>query len=232
VALADFKGKLVLINLWATWCQPCLKEMPSLEKLQAAQADKLTVAAISEDRGGNQVVEPFVAKLGLDKVMVYLDPKSAVGHAFSVRGLPTTLVIDTEGRLVGRVEGAAEWDSEKNGRRLAAFPAEHRSRCQTQAGRPLRTSRRKTPPRCSPSGSIECSTPTQARVSTGTPGALERGFGMLQRVERHHRVVGAVHQQHRRAASATRWSAARARSAGRNSRECRRAASRDAAVPT
>jgi thiol-disulfide isomerase/thioredoxin len=121
VALADFKGKFVLINLWATWCQPCLKEMPSLEKLQAAQTDKLTVAAISEDRGGNQVVEPFVAKLGLDKVTVYLDPKSAVGHAFSVRGLPTTLVIDTEGRLVGRVEGAAEWDSEKMAAALQPF---------------------------------------------------------------------------------------------------------------
>src|SRR5438552_4268022 len=121
VALADFKGKLILVNLWATWCQPCLKEMPSLEKLQGAQADKLTVAAISEDRGGNQVVEPFVAKLGLDKVKIYLDPKSAVGHAFSVRGLPTTLVIDTEGRLVGRVEGAAEWDSAKMAAVLQPF---------------------------------------------------------------------------------------------------------------
>ena len=121
VALADFKGKLVLVNLWATWCQPCLKEMPSLEKLQTDQADKLTVAAISEDRGGNQVVEPFVAKLGLDKVKIYLDPKSAVGHAFSVRGLPTTLVIDAEGRLIGRVEGAAEWDSAKMAAALQPF---------------------------------------------------------------------------------------------------------------
>jgi thiol-disulfide isomerase/thioredoxin len=121
VALADFKGKLVLLNLWATWCQPCLKEMPSLEKLQATQADKLVVAAVSEDRGGGQVVEPFVAKIGLDKVKIYLDPKSAVGHAFSVRGLPTTLVIDTEGRLVGRVEGAAEWDSAKMAALLQPF---------------------------------------------------------------------------------------------------------------
>ena len=121
VALADFKGKVVLVNLWATWCQPCLKEMPSLEKLQTAQADKLIVAAISEDRGGGKVVEPFVAKLGLDKVKIYLDPKSAVGHAFSVRGLPTTLLIDAEGRLVGRVEGAAEWDSDKMAAALQPF---------------------------------------------------------------------------------------------------------------
>jgi thiol-disulfide isomerase/thioredoxin len=121
VALADFKGKLALINLWATWCQPCLKEMPSLEKLQAAQPDKLIVAAISEDRGGSQVVEPFVAKLGLDKGKIYLDPKSAVGHAFSARGLPTTLIVDSEGRLVGRVEGAAEWDSDKMAAALQPF---------------------------------------------------------------------------------------------------------------
>ena len=56
-ALADFKGKLLLVNLWATWCQPCLREMPSLERLQASQDDQLIVAAISEDRGGAKVVE-------------------------------------------------------------------------------------------------------------------------------------------------------------------------------
>src|SRR5438094_3538016 len=112
VAVADFKGKPVLLNLWATWCQPCLKEMPSLEKLQGKLEDKLTVAAVSEDRGGKDVVAPFIAKLALEKVKVYLDPKSTVGHAFSVRGLPTTLVIDVKGQVVGRVEGAAEWDSE------------------------------------------------------------------------------------------------------------------------
>jgi thiol-disulfide isomerase/thioredoxin len=112
-AFADFKGKLLLVNLWATWCQPCLREMPSLEKLQASQGDLLTVVAISEDRGGAKVVEPFVAKLGLDKVKVYLDPKSEVGHVFAVRGLPTTVVIDPKGQLVGRVEGAAEWDMPK-----------------------------------------------------------------------------------------------------------------------
>jgi thiol-disulfide isomerase/thioredoxin len=112
-AFSDFKGKLLLVNLWATWCQPCLREMPSLEKLQASQGDQLIVAAISEDRGGARVVESFVAKLGLDKVKVYLDPKSEVGHAFDVRGLPTTVVIDAEGKLVGRVEGAAEWDMPK-----------------------------------------------------------------------------------------------------------------------
>ena len=110
---ADFRGKPAVVNLWATWCQPCLREMPSLERLQEKLAGKLTVAAISQDRGGEKAVTPFLAKLGLDKVKVYLDPKSEVGKAFAVRGLPTSIVLDADGREIGRVEGAAEWDSEK-----------------------------------------------------------------------------------------------------------------------
>src|SRR5712691_12625104 len=110
-SLADFKGKPVVVNLWATWCQPCLKEMPSLDRLQSQLDGKLAVAAVSEDRAGADRVGTFVAALGLQKLKIYLDPKSDVGHAFNVRGLPTSIVIDAKGRVVGRVEGAAEWDS-------------------------------------------------------------------------------------------------------------------------
>src|SRR5712692_9104225 len=112
-SLADFKGKPAVVNLWATWCQPCLKEMPSLERLQSELAGKLTVAAVSEDRGGAKLVAPFVAAMGLKKLTIYLDPKADLGHAVNVRGLPTSIVIDAAGRIVGRVEGAAEWDSAK-----------------------------------------------------------------------------------------------------------------------
>jgi len=111
VALADFKGRFVLLNLWATWCEPCLREMPSLEALQAKLGPALIIVAVSEDRGGQAVVEPFVAKLGLDRVKIYLDPKSTASHAFAARGLPTSLVIDAAGRMLGRVEGAADWNS-------------------------------------------------------------------------------------------------------------------------
>jgi thiol-disulfide isomerase/thioredoxin len=111
-SLADFKGKPVIVNLWATWCQPCLKEMPSLDRLQSALDGRLAVAAVSEDRGGAERVGPFVAAMGLAKLKIYLDPRSGIGHAFHVRGLPTSIVIDAGGRVVGRVEGAAEWDSE------------------------------------------------------------------------------------------------------------------------
>jgi thiol-disulfide isomerase/thioredoxin len=108
---AGFRGTPVVVNLWATWCEPCLREMPSLERLQEKLAGKLTIAAVSQDRGGEKAVTPYLAKLGLNKVRVYLDPKSEVGKAFKVRGLPTSIVLDVEGREVGRVEGAAEWDS-------------------------------------------------------------------------------------------------------------------------
>ena len=111
--LADLRGKVVLVNLWATWCEPCLREMPSLERLQSRLGERLAVLAVSEDRGGNKAVEPFIAKLGLKSVKIYIDPKSEVGHAFGARGLPTSFLIDREGKVLGRVEGAAEWDSPK-----------------------------------------------------------------------------------------------------------------------
>ena len=111
--LSDLRGKLVIVNLWATWCEPCLREMPSLERLQSRLGERIAVLAVSEDRGGNKSVEPFIAKLGLKSVKIYIDPKSEVGHAFGARGLPTSFLIDREGKVLGRVEGGAEWDSPK-----------------------------------------------------------------------------------------------------------------------
>lgn len=113
LSLSDFAGKPVLVNLWATWCAPCRREMPSLERLQQRVGDKLAILAISEDMRGEKAVAPFVAKLGLTALKTYLDPKSAVGRAFNVDGLPTSFLIDRKGRVVGRVEGEAKWDSPK-----------------------------------------------------------------------------------------------------------------------
>jgi thiol-disulfide isomerase/thioredoxin len=113
VSLSEFSGKIVLVNLWATWCEPCLREMPSLERMQSRLGDKIAVVAISEDRGGGKTVEPFIDKLGLRSVKIYLDPKSAIERAFKVQGLPTSILIDRKGRVLGRVEGAAEWDAPK-----------------------------------------------------------------------------------------------------------------------
>ncbi|HZB92156.1 MAG TPA: TlpA disulfide reductase family protein [Stellaceae bacterium] len=109
--LADFRGRFVLVNFWATWCGPCVEEMPSLDRLQARLGNRLTILAISEDRSGGEVVDPFLAKLGLARLPVYLDPKMAAQEAFAIRGLPTTFLVDPQGRILGLLEGAAPWDS-------------------------------------------------------------------------------------------------------------------------
>jgi thiol-disulfide isomerase/thioredoxin len=121
VSLSEFTGKIVLVNLWATWCEPCLREMPSLERLQLRLGETITVVAVSEDRGGGKAVEPFIDKLGLRSIKTYLDPKSTAERAFKVQGLPTSFLIDRQGRILGRVEGAAEWDGPKLLETLKAF---------------------------------------------------------------------------------------------------------------
>ncbi|HXQ53644.1 MAG TPA: TlpA disulfide reductase family protein [Stellaceae bacterium] len=110
VTLADLRGRVVLINLWATWCAPCIAEMPSLAKLQA-RLGGLAILAVSEDRRGAELVDPFIAKLAIPGLAIYLDPKSEVGHAFGVEGLPTSILIDREGRVAGSLQGAADWDA-------------------------------------------------------------------------------------------------------------------------
>jgi len=109
--LADFHGHWLLVNLWATWCAPCVREMPSLDRLQAKLGNRLTVLAVSQDRGGAEVVDPFLAKLSLGALHIYLDPKAVVGKGLGARGLPTTFLVDGEGRIRAQLEGAAEWDS-------------------------------------------------------------------------------------------------------------------------
>jgi thiol-disulfide isomerase/thioredoxin len=109
--LADFKGKLVLVNLWATWCVPCVEEMPALDRLQAQLGDKLAILAISEDRQGDKVVAPFLAQHAIQHLAIFLDPKTAATNEFGAEGLPTSYLIARDGTIVGKEEGAAAWDS-------------------------------------------------------------------------------------------------------------------------
>ena len=110
VSLDAYRGHVVLLNLWATWCPPCIKEMPSLARLQAKLPD-LAVLAISQDRRGAEAVDPFLAKLKLTGLATFLDPENGASGAFKVEGLPTTILIDRDGRIVGELVGGAEWDS-------------------------------------------------------------------------------------------------------------------------
>ncbi len=112
LTLADFRGRFVLVNLWATWCEPCIREMPSLDRLQGALGGAdFAILLISQDRGGERVVAPFFERLGLARLKTALDPQSTVGRAFAVRGLPTSILIDREGNVLGSVEGALNWDA-------------------------------------------------------------------------------------------------------------------------
>jgi thiol-disulfide isomerase/thioredoxin len=114
VSLEDFRGKVVILNLWATWCAPCRKEMPGLDRLQAALGkDGLLVLPLSLDRGEVDQIEAFYDEVGLTTLEIYRDPKAAAGRALGAYGLPTTLVLDREGREVGRLLGPAEWDGEE-----------------------------------------------------------------------------------------------------------------------
>jgi thiol-disulfide isomerase/thioredoxin len=111
VRLSSFRHRMVLVNLWATWCGPCVHEMPSLDRLQAALGGDLTILAISEDRGGAATVNQFLTKHGIKNLAAYLDPQGNVAHAFGVDGLPTSFLIGRDGRILGWLKGAADWDS-------------------------------------------------------------------------------------------------------------------------
>ena len=110
--LTEFRGALVLVNLWATWCAPCLREMPALDRLQGRLGGPdFTIVALSQDRGGMAAVAPFWAAAGLENLTPFIDKDMAAGRRINARGLPTTLLVDRQGREIARLEGPAEWDS-------------------------------------------------------------------------------------------------------------------------
>ena len=109
--VADFAGQGLVVNLWATWCAPCVAEMPALEKLAAAlAAERVAVLPLSSDRGGKAVVEAFYQRVGLTGLGVWLDPRGAAARALGARGLPTTVIVDRAGQERARLEGDAAWD--------------------------------------------------------------------------------------------------------------------------
>jgi thiol-disulfide isomerase/thioredoxin len=111
--LADWRGKVVLLNLWATWCLPCRKEMPSLDRLQAALgSDKFEVLALSVDRKGLDASRKFLSETKVERLALYVDSTARATSDLRVVGLPATLLLDAQGREIGRLLGPAEWDSE------------------------------------------------------------------------------------------------------------------------
>jgi len=110
VSLEQLKGKVVFLNIWATWCGPCREEMPSMETLydELRPNRDFVMLAVSQDTKGRLVVAPYVEKNGYH-FKVLLDPENQVGEAYDVSGVPETFIIDREGRIVAHHMGAFDW---------------------------------------------------------------------------------------------------------------------------
>jgi len=110
--LHEFRGKTILLNIWATWCWPCRKEMPTLDRLQATLgSERFQVVTLSIDTEGLDKVKKFFADLNVQNLPIYIDPTTRATGDLGVSGLPTTLLIDPSGRELARLIGPAEWDS-------------------------------------------------------------------------------------------------------------------------
>jgi thiol-disulfide isomerase/thioredoxin len=112
MTIADHAGKTVLLNLWATWCAPCRKEMPSLAALQSEMGSRdFEVVAISVDRKGLAASRQFLNEVGASALKLYADPSAQALGALQAVGLPASILIDRQGREIGRLLGPAEWNS-------------------------------------------------------------------------------------------------------------------------
>jgi thiol-disulfide isomerase/thioredoxin len=119
--LAEWKGKVVLLNLWATWCAPCRKEMPALDRLQKELgSERFEVVALAVDRGGAEAARKFLDQIKVESLKLYVDPSAKAASQLKAVGMPTTLLVDREGREIGRLTGPAEWDSAEAKRLIAA----------------------------------------------------------------------------------------------------------------
>lgn len=109
---ADFEGRVILVNVWATWCPPCRKEMPTLDRLQAELGGpEFEVLALSIDQAGVDVVKEFFAEINVQHLSTYIDETGQAAVTLGAVGVPTTLLLDRQGREIGRLVGEAEWDT-------------------------------------------------------------------------------------------------------------------------
>ena len=113
LSLADFEGRVVLLNLWATWCAPCRREMPDIAALQSTYGGKdFIVVALSQDRKGIAAVRDFYAEIGVKDLEIFIDQKAKTARKLRAPGLPTTLLLNKQGQELGRLIGPANWNSQ------------------------------------------------------------------------------------------------------------------------
>ena len=122
--LADYKGKVVVLNFWATWCAPCRKEMPALDRLQAEfGGENFEVVTIATGRNAVPGIRKFFEEVDVTNLPILLDPRQTLAREMSVLGLPITLILNPEGEEIARLLGDAEWDGESAKAIVAALLA-------------------------------------------------------------------------------------------------------------
>ena len=113
MSLADFEGKHVVLNFWATWCAPCRKEMPHLSQLQTEMGgDDFAVVTVATGRNPRPAMERFFAEIGVENLPLHADPRQSFSRNMGVLGLPATVIINPEGLEVARMQGEADWSSD------------------------------------------------------------------------------------------------------------------------
>ena len=111
-SLADFSGKVVLVNFWATWCGPCRRELPGINNVaEQLTSDRFAVVAINLDVNPEETAETFADRLELDALDLFVDPEFQSASALGLRSMPSTYLFGADGQLIGKLEGGAEWDA-------------------------------------------------------------------------------------------------------------------------
>ncbi len=127
VRIDDFAGRVVLLNLWATWCPPCVRELPALDRLAGRFAgEPFAVVTLALDQGGALQAAPFFERLGIANLVLYVDPARAIGEVLPDDVLPASFFIDREGRVVSYLRSYVDWDDpavDHRIRDLIAVPA-------------------------------------------------------------------------------------------------------------
>ncbi|MCL1122848.1 TlpA disulfide reductase family protein [Shewanella bicestrii] len=114
IDFSQYKGKVVMVNMWATWCPPCVRELPAIERLATKfKAEEFALLPISIDADGKQQVQPFLTSLGMANFNSYYDPEQNLGQVFPLDTIPATFILDQNGQLIAFVRSFVDWDDAK-----------------------------------------------------------------------------------------------------------------------
>lgn len=114
IDFSQFKGKIIMVNMWATWCPPCVRELPAIERLATKfKAEDFVLLPISIDAEGKQQVQPFLSSLGMPNFNSYYDQSQSLGDVFPLDTIPATFILDQQGQLIAFVRSYVDWDDAK-----------------------------------------------------------------------------------------------------------------------